>query len=271
MMQRVLAGKPAEITFTCDFHELVAGDLRPDAPLLLRYDPHRIVPAGEPYRFGDPDRPVTAHVYFRDGAPRLDLALRSPAGIIPCPDVDLTGQGSMLSASLVVPSDADLLIIWFSYRSAEGTVHYDSDYGVNYRFGFPSREIDVVQAEVSGRRDGTADRFDLVVRAAPEVEGVTLQYFLTVDPTCAKRDIRLQRANHDVAHPEMVRWAAYADIPHRAIVRFRLCYWIGGRRLIDDNTGAWYLSPQPHFDQAPPPSAALLEAAAAWRSQQLLP
>ena len=264
MRQRVQAGKPAAITFTCDFHELVTGDLRPDGPLLLRYDPHRIVPAGEPYRFGDPDRPVTAHVSFCDGAPPFDVALRSPAGIILCPDVDLTGQGSMLSASLVVPSDADLLIVWFSYESAAGTVFYDSDYGANYRFGFPCREIDVVQAEVSGRPDGTVDRFDLVVRTAPEVEGVTLQYFLAGDPACTELDVRLQRAGQDVADPAMVRWAGFADVPHRAIVRFRLCYWIGGRRLIDDNTGAWYLAPEPSPDQAPPPSAALLEAAAAW-------
>ena len=264
MRQRVQAGKPAEIIFTCDFHELVAGDLRPGEPLLLRYDPHRIVPAGKAYRFGDPDRPVTAHVYFRDGAPPLDVTLRSPAGIIPFPDVDLTGQGSMLSAPLVVPSDADLLIVWFSYESGEGTVLYDSDYGANYRFGFPCREIDVVQAEVTGRPDGTADRFVLVVRTAPEIEGVTLQYSLAADPACTELDVRLRRASYDVAHPEMVRWAAYTDVPHRAIVRFRLCYWISGRRLIDDNTGAWYLAPEPHPDQAPPPSAALLEAAAAW-------
>ena len=46
MIERLWLGKPAEISFTCDFHELVAGDLRPGAALLLRYDPHRIVPAG---------------------------------------------------------------------------------------------------------------------------------------------------------------------------------------------------------------------------------
>ncbi len=46
MIERLGAGKPAEITFTCDFHELVGGDLRPGASVLLRYDPLRIVPPG---------------------------------------------------------------------------------------------------------------------------------------------------------------------------------------------------------------------------------
>ena len=77
MMKRPWAGKPAEITFTCDFHELVAGDLRPGGPLLLRYDPHRIVTSEEPYRFGDPDRPVTGHLLFHEGGSPLEVALRA--------------------------------------------------------------------------------------------------------------------------------------------------------------------------------------------------
>ena len=46
MIERLWLGKPAEISFTCDFHELVAGDLRPGAatPAALRSAPHR--PAG---------------------------------------------------------------------------------------------------------------------------------------------------------------------------------------------------------------------------------
>ena len=98
MRQRLHAGKPAEITFTYDFHELVAGDLRPGGPLLLRYDPIRIVPAEEPYRFGDPERPVMAHVRFGEGEAPIDVPLRSPGGIAPCPDVDLTGQGSAVGS-----------------------------------------------------------------------------------------------------------------------------------------------------------------------------
>ena len=96
MRQKLRAGTPAEITFTCDFHELLAGDLRPGGPLLLRYDPQRIVPRGEPYRFGDAERPVTAHLRFRANDAGIDVALRSPSGIVACPDVDVTGQGSML-------------------------------------------------------------------------------------------------------------------------------------------------------------------------------
>ena len=269
MVERSGAGKPAEITFTCDFHELVGGDLRPGGSVLLRYDPLRIVPAGESYRFGDPDRPVTAHVRFRAHAEPIETALHSPAGVVPCPDVDLMGQGSMLSARIDVPDDAERLTVWFSFVTASGETRYDSDYGANYRFGFPGREIDLVLATVSRRPDKPSDLLQLTVGTTDAVEDVSVPFFLVPDQACAKHEVILQRleqrtdTNAGSWLPSL--WRAAADVPHGAIVRFKVCYRIGGRRVTDDNTGTWYLAPEPEPDRVPPPPPALLEAAAAWR------
>ena len=265
MIERLWLGKPAEISFTCDFHELVAGDLRPGAALLLRYDPHRIVPPAEPYRFGDPERPVIAHLRFHPHTSPLDLPLHSPAGIVPCPDVDPTGQGSMLSAALGVPADAGQLTIWFSYRTTMGAVVHDSDFGADYWFGFPGRDIDGLEAAVAPRPDQAFDRFEVSLSAAAAVEAASVPFFLVADPGCAKHEVALQRTNDAASRPEMHRWSGSIDVPHGAIVRFKVCYWIGGRRLIDDNAGAWYLAPEPAADRPPPPNAGLLEAAASWR------
>src|SRR5512134_2105620 len=269
MAERSGVGKPAQITFTCDFHELVGGDLRPGGSVLLRYDPLRIVPPEEPYRFGDPDRPVTAHVRFRQDALPTEVPLHSPAGVVPCPDVDPTGQGSMLSARIDVPDDAEQLTVWFSYAAASGEPHYDSDFGANYQFGFPRREIDVVRATVTRRPDQLADAFEVTVGTTDEVEGVAIPYFLVADPACAKHEVILQRVEHGTQVNSDRRlpylWSAATDVPHDAIIRFKICYWIGRRRLTDDNTGAWYLAPEPEPGRVPPPPPALLEAAAAWR------
>jgi Family of unknown function (DUF6209) len=269
MVERSGAGKPAEITFTCDFHELVGGELRPGGSVLLRYDPLRIVPAEEPYRFGDPDRPVTAHVRFRAGATPMQVPLHSPAGLVPCPDVDPTGQGSMLSAHIDVPDDAERLTVWFSYTGASGETHYDSDFGVNYRFGFPCREIEVIRATVTRRPDQPADWFELSIRAAATVEGMAVPFFLVADPACAKHQLLLRRIGQPTeasgGNGLTSLWNAAIEVARGAVVRFKVCYWIGGRRLTDDNTGAWYLAPEPEPDRIPPPPPALLEAAAAWR------
>jgi Family of unknown function (DUF6209) len=264
MRERLHAGKPAEITFTCDFHELVAGDLRPGGPLLLRYDPIRIVPAEEPYRFGDPERPVMAHVRFREGEAPIDVPLRSPSGIVGCPHVTLTGQGSMLSAQVELPEDAVRLTVWFSYRTAGGVIRYDSDYGANYGFGFPCREIDVVRATVTRQPDEPGDRFDLTVSTTQVVEDATVQFSLVGDAACVKHEVRLQRVGKVGAQERRTLWAATIDLPHGATTRFKVCYWIGGRRLVDDNTGAFYLAPEPEPDSVLPPPRALLDAAAAW-------
>jgi hypothetical protein len=269
MVARSGSGKPAEITFTCDFHELAGGELRPGGSVLLRYDPLRIVPPGEPYRFGDPDRPVTAHVRFRQDAVPMEVPLHSPSGLVPCPDVDPTGQGSMLSARVDVPDDAERLTVWFSYAAASGELHYDSDYGANHRFGFPCREIEVIGAKVIAQPHEASDIFELTVSATDQVEGMAAPFFLVADPACAKRELQLHRVEQRTGASAENRppslWSAALEVPHGAIVRFKVCYWIGGRRLTDDNTGAWYLAPEPEPDRVPAPPPALLEAAAAWR------
>jgi hypothetical protein len=164
-----------------------------------------------------------------------------------------------------LPEDAERLLIWFSYTTTAGAICYDSDYGANYRFGFPCREIDVTRATVIRRGDAPADQFDLAVTASADVQDVAVQFSFVADPDCVEHDLRLQRAGEDPARQGAALWTAAVDVPHGAIVRFRLCYWIGGRRLTDDNTGAYYLAPQSQADAVPPPPPALIKAAADWR------
>lgn len=263
MRRKLRAGLPAGITFTSDFHQLEAGDLRPGAPLLLRYDPLRIVPAGEAYVFGDPDRPITAHLRFLTDDRGLDVTLHSPAGVIACPRKTVTGQGSMLSARIDVPADADRVVIWFSFVTAAGAVVYDSAYGANYRFGFPAREITRVQATVSRHPTSPADRFEVAVTAATRVDAITVSYVLIADTACAKHELPLQRMDEAAGGQSL--WRAADDVPHRAVVRFKLRYWIDGCQLVDDDAGVHYLAPAADPDRPPSPPPALLAAAAAWR------
>lgn len=261
MVERLWCGKPAGIAFTCDFHELVTGDLRRGEPVLLRYDPYRIVPADEPYRFGDPARPILAHLQFHDGAPTAEVALQSPAGIVACPDVDPTGQGAMLGAAIDVPADAAQFVVWFSFAAAGGVVRYDSDFGANFRFGFASRDVDAVRATVHRRPGEATDRFEVSLEAAAGIEAVSVPFLILDDPG-RRHELGLQPAART---PDGRSWAASVAVPHGAVVRYKLCYWIGGRRLVDDNAAAWYLAPEPGREPLPPPPPALLKAAAAWR------
>jgi hypothetical protein len=262
MIERVHAGKPAQITFTCDFHELVTGDLRPGSGVEIRYDPKRIVPEGEPYMFGDRERPITAHACFRDGDQPILQPLESKAGIVVHPDIDLTGQGSMLSTSLSVPEDAERVTLWFSYPSTAGDTRYDSDYGANYCFGFPCRHITVLSATVTGDPE-TSGHFALSVAADVAVEEVSVRFYVVADPACAKNDASLRRTEETDRLGRAI-WSMTVPAPRQAIVRFKLFYRMGRHRFKDDNGGHYYVAPQPEPERPPPPAAELAKAALAW-------
>jgi uncharacterized protein DUF6209 len=263
MIERVHAGKPAQITFTRDFHELVIGDLRPGAAVDIRYDPQRIVPEGEPYLFGDLARPIIAHARFRDGDQAIDQPLESPAGAVIHPDTDVTGQGSMLSTSFSVPEDAQRVTLWFSYTTTAGDTRYESDYGANYCFGFPCRQIAVLSATVTGDPQASSSRFALSVAADIAVEEVAVRFYVVADPACAKHDARLRRTEKSDPLGRAV-WSIGVPVPRQAVVRFKLFYRLGSHRFKDDNSGHYYLAPQPEPDRPPSPPAELAKAALAW-------
>src|SRR4051812_23844410 len=129
MHYRSWLGRSPRITFTHDFHELVRGDLVPGCRVVLRYDPLRIVPDDDGYVFGDPERPVIAHMAFdHSGYEAVRLVLISPAGVLQHPDIDVTGNGSMLRGEVAVPNNADRLCIWFTYDSRHRGRQFDDDY-----------------------------------------------------------------------------------------------------------------------------------------------
>jgi len=264
MIKRRAVGKPAQITFTSDFHELVTGDLRPGHPVILSYDPKRIVPKGEPYLFGDPARPIVAFVRFHDDEPPIQVKLHSRSGIILHPDEDVTGQGSMLKARLAVPISADLVSVWFSYLSASGAVYYDSDFGRNFNFSFPGRDIAVLSATVEGDSPRPSI-FSVSVAAVQAVTAVSVRFHFVSDLKAKGHEISLGNSGKSDEQGRLIWSVDGIAIPYGAILRFEVFYWIGAHRFKDDNSGHYYLAPQPKPEHVPPPPPELTNAARAWR------
>ncbi len=73
-----------ELIFTRDFREYIRGRFRPGLTATIRYDPYRVVPPDDGYRFGDPGSPVVAHLQCKESGPVIDVTLGSPAGIPDC-------------------------------------------------------------------------------------------------------------------------------------------------------------------------------------------
>lgn len=264
MLHRLEAQYRSQITFTCDFHELVTGNLKAGTALRLSYDPLRIVPAGEPYTFGDPQRPVTAHVQFGAGSPVVLVALTSP-GMTDTPDRDATGQGSMLKGKLDIPAEAEMLSIWFSFARLDGSIVYDSDFGVNFNFRFPEHDLMDLDSNVVVDLAKNAGLFFLHLSTISIVDRVTVRF----GKAGVSREHNDELPLHEVAmstDPGRKAWAIEdVVVPRAAVISFKVFYWIGGVRFKDDNTGHYYLSPPRPAEHVPPPPPELAQAALYWK------
>lgn len=259
MQRRFKDGVP-QISFTSDFHELLEGDLRPGISLTLRYDPDRLSPPPE-YAFGDPQWPVFAQLRFLDQGPVTTLRLKGP--VTPLPDRDPTGQGSMLKATTAVPADAQFVEVWFYGEMPNGR-RWDSEYGANFWFGFPYQDLRTVSAIVTPRAHQDA-RFQLNVSSIPAVQAVSVRFYDMSSRIRVKREEHL-RLGGPLSHSQ--EWTFETAVAPAAFIRFKLYYWIAGRRFKDDNSGQYYVADRPDVQEhIPPPPPALVSAARDWKQK----
>lgn len=228
---RTLTGSP-QVTFTLDFHQLVTGALGPGATCRIAYDPLRIVPKGQPYRFGDPAHPVTAYVQTLPDGEILSRTLVSQIGHPEDWDVDITGRGSMLTASFDVPENCSELAFWFEYDSS-----WDSNYGENYHVRFPAVDIEVQQATVTSDPQTPYSGFGVEVQADPQIDSITCRYRILNDPAQRdqKQSVPLQRNGNT--------WSiSGVAVPYQSTIAFDLVYTAGGRTFKDDNSGRYFIA-----------------------------
>jgi hypothetical protein len=240
MDQRKHFSHPASLLFTRDFHELRRGRLERGGECTILYDPARIVPPDEAYRFGDPERPVVAHLRFREGGPVMDLALQSRVGLLDYVPVTLKWDGPMLSATFRIPDDAQWIMSWFTFRSADGTIRHDSDYGRNHLLRFFG-EVHLLAAEVVSLPDGAAATFTCRVEATADVEAVTVRYHITNRPEVKEVERAMTPVGADTPDGGRVWQLAGEQIPDGATVAFDLVYHIDGERHKEDNQGQYFI------------------------------
>lgn len=250
-------GKNTQITFTLDYHELVTGDLRVGVNCRISYDPLRIVPQGSSYIHGDPNKPITAHIQFQQDGVVESKILWSPRGILKEPDIDITGQGSMLFQEFFIPEDACEVIIWFSYCDTDTEqTYYDNDFGKNFRFRFPYHDLDVLQAIVSSDPETPYSGFGVEVSAIPAIALVSLQFSVINFPDFPSTNADLQDTGQTDAAGNKI-WSVFGiAVPYRSIVRFRLFYEMNGFRYKNDNAGNYFFAPERQPENVPPPPVA---------------
>lgn len=245
MKQRPRLNRSARLVFTRDFHELRRGRLEQRADCTIAYDPGRIIPEAEPYHFGDPERPIVAHLRFRAGGPVADLVLRSRVGMHHHVPLTSKGEGALLTGTSQIPDDAQWIEVWFTYLCTDRTTRYDSDYGRNYTFRF-LHDVRLLEAEIVDSPSVPTATLNCRAATTAEVEAVTFRYHITNQP----RVKEVERAMQSVGtHAEGSRvWELNGDpVPTGAVLAFDFIYYVAGIRYKDDNEGQYYIAAPTHL------------------------
>jgi hypothetical protein len=160
---------------------------------------------------------------------------------------------------------AQVLIVWFSHASPDGSTHYDSDQGNNFRFSFPSRELRVVAADVVSNEQTHESVFTVEIACHPHVDRVLVRA-RAVNDEGFEKEIDLTRSDAaGKSDPQgWPRWTLpKTPVPPGAIIEFKVYYWMRSVRYKDDNSGRYYLVPTPKRT-VPPPPRELAAAAQRW-------
>lgn len=243
LIERTFRGTPPLLVFTKDRRQLIRGDFRRGADLTILYDAERLTGERSADEHGKPAWSIYSFVKFSESGEVHRLELWSETGVIRAKAGNDVGEGTMMKGTIVVPADAEEVIVWFLNTGRSGREYWDSNYGANYHFRFVGEDIKVEHAAVVSSPQQPTDRFEVMISAAPDVEGVGVKYSVVntapAPPLESQAELVPSRAggaggrrtwsNDDVA------------VPHGAVVYFTVAYRARGRTYTDDNNRKGYL------------------------------
>jgi hypothetical protein len=245
MSQHVEPASRPEIVFTRDFRENIHGGFHPGASVTISYDPYRVVPPGDNYRFGDPARPVVGHLQFTEGGQVTDLVLVSHSGMLDHVSDWKDRRVPMLHANITIPDRADWLTIWFSFSSG-GREVYDSNWGKNYRFRFYRDELKIIASTVRELPGKPLNEFACRLSVDPGVEWVKARYRVTnAGPESPQIVVDLRRTG-EIDDAGNTIWETHGVlVPNNAVVAYDVIYFADGHPFKDNNQGAYFLACRP--------------------------
>lgn len=209
----------AIVQFLPAWTELVSGQLRAGASVLVEYDPTRLLGGRSgPAEGGSVPSEVFAHVRIHPGGRELTCSLLWHAGGGEAPALE---RAEPWVHDLEIPPDATELELWFRVTYADGSTDWDTRYGANYRFAVaPAAEPATIPAQSVGYRWGAVPRLDLVhivservakerIVASPHAISVQTRLFVQAwteshlpDPRSTWVDIHVFDEGNQLVHSE---------------------------------------------------------------------
>jgi len=227
----------SHLIFTLDFHEIVRGQLKPGCDCMISYDPLRIASTIPNFIHGSTDFEFTAFISFLPGEIQ-ELKLYSEVGWTRNNIIENDGTGSMLTGTFTLPASMDELVIWFSMKTKDGMVFYDSRQGKNFHFRIESQDIQINSAVVTRDEAAGVGRFKVTVSSALEIDSVMIRYriinskeYFNEIPVNLNAEIKEEKKEWDSGNIE---------VPYGAVIVYDLIYYIGDRKFKAENNGKYY-------------------------------
>jgi hypothetical protein len=184
-------------------------------------------------------RPIVAHIRRHPSAQLSQIEMRFRPAEWLTVDEDPTGDGTMLQATFDLPKGCRVLECWFSYLENNGQTQWDSALGANYWIRFPTFDLEITQAAITGRPGLPRDLLQLQVRSVPEVTAIDVRWRYTN----AINDARYQRPLTVTLIEGQKNWnlEGGAEVASSTPLAFDLVYFVNTHLYTDDNQGNWYV------------------------------
>jgi hypothetical protein len=234
-----------QLIFTRDFHESISGWFLPEHLLTISYDPARIIPPGDNYRFGDPSWPVLAHFRFHEGDPPIEVALTTWTGT---PDYNSSDpiRAHKLKGQIEIPKDAEWVEVWVICHQPDGRMLYDSSFGRNFRFRFYHRELEVLQSDVLHDPGAPLGSLKVCVATKPNIDRVLLRYRVLTDPLSPEpTSVDLKKTAAADTQGRTVWETRDVAVPPDRVVAYDFVYFADSRPFKDNNQGQSFLAVDP--------------------------
>jgi hypothetical protein len=151
----------------------------------------------------------------------------------------------MLYGQFTIAPEAEWIMMWFTFDDGSGDIRYDSRFGINYRFRFIEKDVDILNAAIEDSTSGVTDIFHCEVAASACVDALVLRYrVVNVHPDARPTEAPLKRLvdSPSVDESHSIAWST-GDIivPDHAVIAFDLVYYVDDVRYKEDNQGAYFV------------------------------
>lgn len=215
-----------QIEFSKDWKELIKGELKAGSSFDIIYDSERLPKIRDTYNLM-PAWGIFAYVKFNSDTDNYFLEK----------ELEKTNKLNKMTQIFDIPQQAEEMTIWFKNIGRSERIAYDSDYGKNFIFRFPEKDILNVNPKLTRLWESSESSFTVYIDTHAKVDYINIRAKIEKDNEI--EDLHINCAHEDIKR-DSKGFYLYSTVPYGAKISFYIIYWVDGRKYIANNNGEMY-------------------------------